>query len=682
MACRVSSWLLILCVCSSVVTLVFGAQHLTVMPTDQTAVVGDTITFHCTVAEKKGFVTWLQGGSPLNFDTMMSTGNTDYTIVYSTTAEGEAYDLQITNVGHDDANTYECTVTQGGGDGGAMSGQVVLTVIAPQAFTTEPTNTDELEGNDVTLFCSVSNKAGQIVWSLDGEDISSDSTITTSTSGYTINSPIPSVDYNLKIESVRPEHAGNYVCSVTSANGHPAITSGTAVLTVELSPRTLTPMFLPTARQTFQTEPSDTTVVEGEATTLQCSVNNKHGTVSWKKGSDIISEDTTTTSHYAIVSTTPGFDYDLYIDNTTLDDSGDYECYVSDALNGDTAITSRSAILTVYDLEIQSFATTPSDAEVVEGNVIILQCTVDHKEGFVIWSKDGVDITNDATVTNGNPKYSVVGDVGNGEYHLQIDSVALSDAGTFKCQITEADNSPAIETAEVTLDVIGRQAFTDEPVDITAVEGDSVILTCSVSNKHGALSWIKDGDVINFDLNITNDDEHFSIMSTSPNTEYNLKIDNIQIRHEGSYICKVSDSVDGDSEIISQSAIVTVHDLESQNFTSSPVDAKIVEGNTLTLRCSVENKEGSVIWSKDNVDISTDHTVTNGDSRYSIRGNSDNGRYNLQIRDVALSDEGYYECRVTAADNSLEIKTPKAFIDVLRSICTGGQSRVTKHRTY
>ncbi|XP_077868940.1 neural cell adhesion molecule 1-like [Saccoglossus kowalevskii] len=587
------------CVVYSVLVcnLVLAAQHFTVTPTDQSAVVGDTVTFHCTVAEKKGFLTWLQDGSPLNFDTTMSTGNADYSIVYKSTADGEAYDLRITNVGHDDAKNYQCTITQGGGDNGAISEQVSLTVtgtviwskdseditsdatvtngdnrfsitgnqnngeynlqivnadtqdagtyacrvtasgnsvqIGPsqalltvkelQSFGVEPVSKGILEDSDVTLFCSVSDKAGQLVWSLNGEDISSDSTITTSTSGYTINSPTPSVDYNLKIESVRPEHAGNYVCSVTSANGHPEITSDTALLTVEI------PVRVPTCAPS-----TVNTLILGENLILVCETERDEpaAILRWIQDGgeeqDGITLDTDTEIRVGLVLT------------ITEELQGSVFTCVSTHPTHQNQETCQVGPLAVDILqtEIKLFSK-EANRNAKVGEDITMDCTVQNKLGTIHWIRDGQVISSDTTMNNDDTRYFIGGDQSIGEFNLNINSVSKPDAGSYYCLLTSSvEELPVVSSNVMQLNIGDAIPPKDNYPQCAKsskdlIDGDTVLLTCisKGGDPPAILQWDQDGNnqegihidesALSLQVNISNEINGATFTCTSKHSTFN-----------------------------------------------------------------------------------------------------------------------------------------------------------------
>nr|XP_006821759.1 PREDICTED: titin-like [Saccoglossus kowalevskii] len=581
----------------------------------------------------------------------MSTGNADYSIVYKSTADGEAYDLRITNVGHDDAKNYQCTITQGGGDNGAISEQVSLTVtgtviwskdseditsdatvtngdnrfsitgnqnngeynlqivnadtqdagtyacrvtasgnsvqIGPsqalltvkelQSFGVEPVSKGILEDSDVTLFCSVSDKAGQLVWSLNGEDISSDSTITTSTSGYTINSPTPSVDYNLKIESVRPEHAGNYVCSVTSANGHPEITSDTALLTVE-------------KLQDFLTEPSSIEEHEGSDVTLFCSVSNKAGQLVWSlNGEDISSDSTiaTSTSGYTINSPIPSVDYNLKIESVRPEHAGNYVCSVTSA-NGHPEITSSTAVLTVLERPTSRPTDVPTER-----------------------------LTGHASV---GPTET---------------PTALSTE-----QPTEEQTEPPIE--------LPVRVPTCAPSTVnTLILGENLILVCETERDEPAaiLRWIQDGG----------EEQDGITLDTDTEIRVGLVL-TITEELQGSVFTCVSTHPTHQNQETCQVGPLAVDILQTEiKLFSKEANRNAKVGEDITMDCTVQNKLGTIHWIRDGQVISSDTTMNNDDTRYFIGGDQSIGEFNLNINSVSKPDAGSYYCLLTSSVEELPV---------------------------
>ncbi|XP_077985300.1 obscurin-like [Glandiceps talaboti] len=625
-------------------------QTFTAEPSDTSALAGDTVALVCSITNKHGIVSWKKNGSIISEDSTITTSDPRFSIISST---DEDYYLQIEDVNLDDGGEYECYVSSAdNGDTATSTDIATLTVKEIQSFRVTPSDLEKVIDSTVLLECAIDNKDGTVIWSKDGEDISSDSTITISDSRFGINGTTPDGEYNLQIRPASVDDSGLYACRVTATDVNSQLGPVEVTLTIE-------------DLQSFTAEPSNSTVVEGDTTTLICSISNKHGIVSWKKDGSIISEDsaiTTSDSRLSIISNTDE-DYYLQIEDVNLDDGGEYECYVSSADNGDTAISTETVTLIVYDLEIQRFRITPVDTTVIERNSVTLQCVVEHLEGVVMWYRDSLDISNDRTITNANAnRYSIVGDAILGEYNLKIDEANDADKGIFQCVVTAADNSPQIETDFVSLDVSEKQSFSEEPSDTVVVEGDVVVLSCSVSNKHGVLSWLKDGDSISEDRTITISDDRLSIVTSGQ--DYDLQITDVTLNDDAEYACRLSASQDGDRQITSRTATLTVQDLATHSFAVLPHDVRVIEGNSFILECSITEKEGTHAWVKDGVAISSENDVFYGNGRFDVVGEQIFGVYNLQVVNSELSDGGSYQCRVSAGDNSQQIESPESIVEI------------------
>ena len=82
-----------------------------------------------------------------------------------------------------------------------------------------------------------------------------------------------------------------------------------------------------------------------------------------------------------------------------------------------------------------------------------------------------------------------------------------------------------------------------------------------------------------------------------------------------------------------------------QRFLVVPDNVNITQGESVTMRCQVENRVGEVQWVKSGLTLGYSPEIT-GFPRYSVVGNNSQGVFDLQITDVTLEDEGSYECQV------------------------------------
>ncbi|XP_072933879.1 irregular chiasm C-roughest protein-like isoform X2 [Epargyreus clarus] len=92
------------------------------------------------------------------------------------------------------------------------------------------------------------------------------------------------------------------------------------------------------------------------------------------------------------------------------------------------------------------------------------------------------------------------------------------------------------------------------------------------------------------------------------------------------------------------------HGYQEQRFAMEPQDQNAIVGSRVTLPCRVENKVGTLQWTKDDFGLGT-HRNLSGYERYFMIGSDEEGDYSLDIRDVTLDDDGTYQCQVSSGLN-------------------------------
>ncbi|EDW81947.2 uncharacterized protein Dwil_GK25392 [Drosophila willistoni] len=116
--------------------------------------------------------------------------------------------------------------------------------------------------------------------------------------------------------------------------------------------------------QRFAMEPQDQTAVVGARVTLPCRVINKQGTLQWTKDDFGLgtSRDLSGFERYAMVGSDEEGDYSLEIYPVMLDDDAKYQCQVSPGPEGQPAVRSTFAGLTVL--------VPPEAPKITQGDVI------------------------------------------------------------------------------------------------------------------------------------------------------------------------------------------------------------------------------------------------------------------------------------------------------------------------
>ncbi|XP_071505053.1 uncharacterized protein [Diadema antillarum] len=374
-------------------------------------------------------------------------------------------------------------------------------------------------------------------------------------------------------------------------------------------------------QQTITIQPSSSTEFVGDSVLLLCSITDKEGAVTWvKDGTTAISSDRTIidptqTSKYQILGDDIAGSFNLNILDLTEDDSGDYVCRVS-AAGTSTEVASDTATLIVEPIPVQAFVTEPTSAQATTDNSAVLQCVIENKEGNVEWVKDGVVISNNTQITDSSLiRYSITGTAADGEYNLQIVTVEMSDAGTYRCQVTAAGNSAAITSGDALLTVRDSsevQSIVVPPSDKTATVGTSVTLVCYVSALSGSVRWLKDGVQISENRELVNGDTsgRISIIGNDEDGEYNFYISEVEDDDQALYFCVLSAS-DTDSSVASSPATLTVSPAEAPNSLSPTCtltpSENLSENDAVTLTCESTGgtPQPTLRWSND-VDANAD----------------------------------------------------------------------------
>ncbi|XP_789922.4 synaptogenesis protein syg-1 [Strongylocentrotus purpuratus] len=381
---------------------------------------------------------------------------------------------------------------------------------AQQAFQIQPDPTYERAiGESVILLCSVTGKEGALTWVKDSTTAISADRVIVGTGDYEITGDDASGSYNLLIMNLTESDSGSYMCRVSAAGSSSALSSSAAQLTVS-----------PIPVQAFSTGPSDTPALTGNSATLLCVIENKEGTVEWLKDGSVISEDSaitdTSLTRYSIIGTASNGEFNLQIVTLQESDMGTYSCRVSAAGDSD-AIASGNAELTVRDAsEVQSIVIPPSDVTAVVGTSATMVCYVSALSGSVLWIKDGVQISRNRELVNGDAsgRLSIQGTDEEGKYELYISRVEENDQAIYFCVLSQSEVDSPVSSSPATLTVeaaIEPNTMSPEcsltPASILS-EGDTVTITCESSGgaPQPTLTWSNDLDANTFFGNQTEDD--------------------------------------------------------------------------------------------------------------------------------------------------------------------------------
>ncbi|KAI1716921.1 immunoglobulin domain-containing protein [Ditylenchus destructor] len=154
----------------------------------------------------------------------------------------------------------------------------------------------------------------------------------------------------------------------------------------------------------------------------------------------------------------------------------------------------------------------PQNTTVRIGETVILKCRVENQKGSLQWVKGGFGLgtARDMPLLE---RFSMVGKINLGEYHLQIKNVTVTDEDMYECQLSPTDNETSQVSSQAKLTVLVEpeepRLLGDYIHPIEAIEGVETHLACRSPKGRPAarLGWVIAADreakrVINY---ISND---------------------------------------------------------------------------------------------------------------------------------------------------------------------------------
>nr|XP_002738955.1 PREDICTED: kin of IRRE-like protein 2-like [Saccoglossus kowalevskii] len=157
--------------------LCIGAQQIDVGPSDETKREGSDVMFNCTVSDNNGTqVKWIHNSEGLTTESEIITDDNRVSLT-GDQSRGE-YNLNIVNLGSDDAGTYICVIDEGnpsGTDPSSSATLIIIPAIAPDSGspTCEANTPSYDEGVTANVVCTSKggNPKPDLIWSMGGQDL-------------------------------------------------------------------------------------------------------------------------------------------------------------------------------------------------------------------------------------------------------------------------------------------------------------------------------------------------------------------------------------------------------------------------------------------------------------------------------------------------------------------------------
>ncbi|XP_022254822.1 neogenin-like, partial [Limulus polyphemus] len=361
----------------------------------------------------------------------------------------------------------------------------------------------------------------------------------------------------------------------------------------------------------FVAEPSDTIVIKGRPTTLNCVAKGRPPPkIEWKREGTIL--EFIDDSRRSVLSNGSLYFSSVYHTRTERPDEGLYQCLATIKEIG--TIVSRTAKLQVASLP--RFDEQPQDVTLFPGQAAYLPCVIQGiPPASVSWEKNSQSLQID---------YSRMLVLPSGA--LEIKRVKITDEGRYRCNASNVDKYRISAEGSLSvnpdyLESYKRKSpeFITTPKSIIVTEGTNVTLDCAANgNPHPQITWLKDGSTIE----LKQVESHFKMLGIG-----SLLIENIQIEDEGTYTCRAENLVD------SEDVTATVEIQVPPKFIKRPQNRYAYEKEDIEFECEIYGQpEPTVQWIKNGeVIIESEYfQIVNG--------------YNLRILGMVRSDQGIYQC--------------------------------------
>nr|XP_046176841.1 obscurin-like isoform X7 [Oncorhynchus gorbuscha] len=508
----------------------------------QEAEEGGSVTLHCELSKPGVHVEWRKGTQ------VLKSGEK-----YQMKQKESVSELLISKVVPEDSGDYSCVC-------GEQKTTASLKIKAqPVTFKHKLESQKAEEGGSVTLHCELSKPGVHVEWRKGTQVLKS---------GEKYQMKQKESVSELLISKVVPEDSGDYSCVCGEQKT-------TASLKIKAQP------------VTFKYKLASQEAEEGGSVTLHCELSKPGVHVEWRKGTQVLkSGEKYQMKQKESVS-------ELLISKVVPEDSGDYSCVCGEQKT--TASLKIKGAPVVFKKELES-------QEAVEGGSVTLTCEIS-VEGKVTWRRGSVLLTQ-------GEKYSM--EHTGSTYILVVHKLKVEDAGEYTCDTGDKQSTATLKVKE-------SVRITRELHDITVTTGQDAVFACELSQE-GVTNgewWLGDNLLQNNDLN----------QMTFQGRVHRLTLQMVTTDGSGDVAFVV-----GDEKTV---AYLLVEEKPKVLILEKPHDTVALEGETVTLSCTVSDPTATINWSRNNVDIKAG-------LKYDLRKNG--ALMQLRIHNLEMEDSGTYCC--------------------------------------
>ncbi|XP_051738416.1 obscurin-like isoform X37 [Ctenopharyngodon idella] len=510
-----------------------------------TAKIGENATFSCELSQPGLEVKWSKDGKSIRKSQK-----------YEISQEQMLIKLTIRNVTEKDSGEYSCEVT-----GGPTSKAKLEIKDLTNKFIRELKDATAEENSAVSFECETAQPAGKVTWLKGTKEIKAGGRYELTQRGTILI---------LNVKDLEKSDSEVYTCDIGS-------TKSTAKLTVKEIPV-----------QSFSKELTSQEVTEGGSASLCCETSIPCASVTWKKGTQVLSDG----KKYFIKS--DGTIQTLEIHKLSVEDGGEYICEAGDKRSKAT-LTVKECVKITRELK---------DVTVITGEDAIFRCEVSQTGVTnVEWWLGSNHLQN-----NDLNQISCQGR----EHSLVLKMVTPDDSGDVAFVV-----GPEKSVAYLVVQEKPKVVFLEKPLDLTAKEGQTVTLSCMTSDPEASVAWYKDQEMIK---------AGGRYLLYKDRAVHQLRILRVEEGDAGVYTCKTKDAESCATLTVKGQPAYFQKELENQNA---------IEGDSITLRCELSKPVKSVEWRKGGV-------VLQPSKKFEMK--KEGCVLELHIHDLEPEDNGYYTC--------------------------------------
>ncbi|XP_070989792.1 obscurin-like isoform X31 [Oncorhynchus clarkii lewisi] len=534
---------------------------------------GEDAVFTCEVTQTSTTVQWAKDGKDIRKSEK-----------YNISKEERVMKLTVRSATVQDSGEYSCEVI-----GGATTKAKLVIKEPVHKFTKELKDSEAEEKGSVTLQCETAQPASKATWSKGGIELKA---------GGRCEMTQKETVLTLTIKQLEEKDSGTYTCDV-----------GTAKMTAKVTVKAFKPAAPATPKPELQKEETVENKTVADAQELEVTIVKVLNSCSVREGEDVHFEchlshedakevqwklaDVPLQNNEMNLIRSQGKVHSLTLRGVTQADSATVAFTVGHHTSTASLTVGGAPVVFMKELESQ---------EAVEGGSVSLTCEIS-VEGKVTWRRGSVLLTQ-------GEKYSM--EHTGSTYILMVHKLKVEDAGEYTCDTGDKQSTATLKVKE-------SVRITRELHDITVTTGQDAVFACELSQE-GVTNgewWLGDNLLQNNDLN----------QMTFQGRVHRLTLQMVTTDESGDVAFVV-----GEEKTV---ACLLVEEKPKVLILEKPHDTVALEGETVTLSCTVSDPTATINWSRNDVDIKAG-------LKYDLRKNG--ALMQLRIHNLEMEDSGTYCC--------------------------------------